>query len=347
MKLSRRGKHTKHARCGKHTKRAGKHLRYKSKSKKFSGSKRYHRGGNRYTKKLYRRRVKKGGGVTFDVTMTITEDSNNPSITNYTIKGNTDDTITYKKIGALSVTSGKSQFNIEIKSTDKDAKSNIENYVGANIIFTRVNPPVVTYTMSYDNLRHIIFYLNSGGSKPEIEGINTVDNTKANYDFSFKENLDNFNIIKNKVDEIKKKIISDFNKKNDKKKSDTEQKVTDIKKNIEEKIKADTELKINIGLGFEDEIINYQSQILDLQSIVVKFIDENPSSDKISRLRDINSQISQSLLELLVEAYFYQNYDLDGNKLKEDEKIRNITRQLLNETSYNDLKTELYSIVYP
>lgn len=51
MKLSRRGKHTKHARRGKHTKRPGKHLRYKSKSKKFSGSKRYHRGNKRTYKR--------------------------------------------------------------------------------------------------------------------------------------------------------------------------------------------------------------------------------------------------------------------------------------------------------
>ena len=46
MKLSRRGKQ---ARRGRHTKRAGKHLRYKS--KKFSGSKRYHRGNKRTYKR--------------------------------------------------------------------------------------------------------------------------------------------------------------------------------------------------------------------------------------------------------------------------------------------------------
>jgi len=47
MKLSRRGKHKKQARRVRHTKRAGKHLRYKTKSKKFRASKRYHRGNKR------------------------------------------------------------------------------------------------------------------------------------------------------------------------------------------------------------------------------------------------------------------------------------------------------------
>jgi hypothetical protein len=48
MKLSRRGKL---ARRGKHTKRAGKYLRYKSKSKKIRASKRYHRGNKRTYKR--------------------------------------------------------------------------------------------------------------------------------------------------------------------------------------------------------------------------------------------------------------------------------------------------------
>ena len=57
MKLSRRGKRTKHTKRGKHTKRTGKNLRYKG--KKVHGSKRYHRGSKRTHKRG--RRFHKGG----------------------------------------------------------------------------------------------------------------------------------------------------------------------------------------------------------------------------------------------------------------------------------------------
>jgi len=64
MKLSRRGKHTNHARRGKHTKRAGKHLRYKG--KKVRGSKRYSRGRGGGRVRTYKRgrRFQRGGDQT-------------------------------------------------------------------------------------------------------------------------------------------------------------------------------------------------------------------------------------------------------------------------------------------
>jgi hypothetical protein len=90
MKLSRRGKFVRHNR---HTKRAGKKLRYKS--KKFRALKRYHRRGGRHTKKLYGRRVKKGGEVTFEDPIT----SGEPSEFNYTYtrKGTITPELRYKK----------------------------------------------------------------------------------------------------------------------------------------------------------------------------------------------------------------------------------------------------------
>ena len=339
MKLSRRGKHTKHARRGRHTKRAGKHLRYKS--KKFSASKRYHRGRGRggHTKKLYGRRVKKGGSVTFQEIIA-TQDSSNPSITNYTVQGRID-TIKYKKTSGLSITSGESPFQIEIKSTNK---RNYTSQIEVNIIFKRENPPEVIYTMRSIKLDNIVMSI-TNGSNETVEGTNQVDNVKANYNFSFKENTDNFKIIQKKVAEIQEKILRDFDKEMAKKKSDTETKVRDIKQEIQKKINDDKDLKINTGTRYEEEYIHYNDEMARLKGMIDNFIESNPNSDKKARLTTIMSSISQSLLELLVEAYFYQNYDLDGNVLTEKEP--NITPLMVGKSSYFPLRSELEKIVNP
>ena len=345
MKLSRRGKHTKRARRGRHTKHAGKKLRYKS--KKFRASKRYHRGRGGHTKKLYGRRVKKGGTVTFQEIIA-TQDPSNPSITNYTVQGSID-TIKYKKTSGLSITSGESPFQIEIKSTNKGLTANGRNYTGqieVNIIFKRVNPPEVIYTMRSIKLNNIVKSI-TDGSNETVEGINQVDNAKANYNFSFKENTDNFNNIQKKVVEIQEKILKDFNEEMAKKKSDTETRVKDIKEKIQKKIETEKELKINTGTGYEVEEINYNDEMVRLQGMVNKFLENNPNYNKKDHLTTIISDISKSLLELLVEAYFYQNYDLDGIVLNENEKEHNITPLMVGQSSYFPLRNELNTIVNP
>jgi Skp family chaperone for outer membrane proteins len=344
MKISRRGKL---ARRGKHTKRAGKHLRYKTKSKKFRASKRYHRGRGRVRVRTHKRgkRFHNGGAVTFQ-DIIAAQDPSNSSITNYTVQG-TIDTIKYKKTSGLSITSGESPFQIEIKSTNNGLTANGRNYPSqlvVNIIFKRLNPPEVIYTMRSSKLDNIVTSINDG-SNETVEGINQVDHVTANYNFSFKENTENFKSIQEKVEEIEDKILKDFTDKMAKKKSDTDTKVRNIKKQLEEKIKNEKELKINIGEGYEKEYRNYNDEIARLQGMVNTFIQNNPDSDKNTRLTTIMTSISQSLLELLVEAYFYQNYDLDGNELTKKEP--NITIQLSTKTSYFPLRSELYKIVNP
>ena len=65
MKLSRRGKHVKSTRRGRHTKRAGKHLRYRG--KKVRASKRYSRGRGGGRVRTYKRgkRLQRGGELKF------------------------------------------------------------------------------------------------------------------------------------------------------------------------------------------------------------------------------------------------------------------------------------------
>ena len=86
MKLSRRGKHTK---------RAGKHLGYKSKSKKFRASKRYHRGRGVWRVRTHKRgkRFHRGGASTLQEKIT--------RIKNESIQNKENLTFDYKRTDGL------------------------------------------------------------------------------------------------------------------------------------------------------------------------------------------------------------------------------------------------------
>ena len=301
MKLSRRKKSARRVR---HTKRAGKKLRYKS--KKFRALKKYHRRGGRHTKKLYGRRVKKGGEVIFDIPTS----SGEPSESGYTynLTGTIKSELRYKKIGFSSVTSDTSPFDIEIIASRNRLSG---DPIIIKIKFTRKKLPKVTYTINLENLNRILESITDPKNiKPQIPGIDEK-NVQAEYEFSFKDNEVDFKTIKTKVNEIKDSILNEFSSKQ-------KAKIAQIRSEIQNKIENDRGLKIIIPYTKNnDKKINYPAEIEKLQKQVDDFREKNPNHNNnpeyFSKLMD---QISVSLLDLLVAVYLYQNYDSNGEKLQ-------------------------------
>lgn len=134
MKLSRRGKSVRRRR---HTKRTGKHLRYKG--KKVRGSKRYHRriGDRGHTKKIhrkiYRGRVKKGGvdednWVNLKWTDVVKD---NPSKIEATGK------LVYKKDSTFSLTSESKYFRVILETQSKLIKHNNLHFMKFKVTMER------------------------------------------------------------------------------------------------------------------------------------------------------------------------------------------------------------------
>ena len=292
MKLSRRRKSARRVR---HTKRAGNKLRYKS--KKFRALKRYHRRGGRHTKKLYGRRVKKGGEVKFYDPTSVGERSE----IGYTYKltGTIKSELRYKKIG--SVMSDTSPFDIEITAVIKDSTT-----IKFLIKFTRKKTPIVTYTMTSDELILILDSISDPNiAVPQIMGDYIKTGLMAKYEFSFKDNVKDFTTIKDKVEEIQRlmgqgTIYYTGTKLHNEKR--------EYEDNIEETIKKNKVLKINIApLGQEDKEINYPTEILELQNRVDAFETSNKNnpnkSQDISRAKALMALIPDFLLGLLVGVY--------------------------------------------
>jgi hypothetical protein len=280
-----------------HTKRAGNKLRYKS--KKFHALKRYHRRGGRHTKKLYGRRVKKGGEVKFDKPTSVGERSE--SGYTYKLTGTIKSELRYKKIG--SVMSDTSPFDIEITAVIKDSTT-----IKFLIKFTRKKTPIVTYTMTSDELILILDSISDPNiAVPQIMGVYIKTGLMAKYEFSFKDNVKDFTTIKDKVNEIKVFIgtgtIYYTGTKLYKEKRESED-------NTEETIKNDRDLKINIApSGEAAKEINYPTEIQELQNRVTEFETNNKNnpnkSHDISRAKALMAKIPDLLLELLVGVKLY------------------------------------------
>ena len=335
MKLSRRRKSARRVR---HTKRAGKKLRYKS--KKFSALKRYHRRGGRHTKKLYGRRVKKGGEVNFDKPTS----SGEPSESNYTytLTGTIKSELRYRKI--KSVMSDTSPFDIEITAS-RIVKTENNTPVTINITFTRKKNPIVTYTMTSDELILILESISDPKViKPQIIGVDKKNGDTATYEFSFKDNEADFKAIKNEVKHIQDSIgrgtTYRTGTKLDNEKRENEDKIEDM-------IKSDKVLKINIApLGQnEDKEINYPAEIEKLQKQVNDFRKKHPDkSHDISRAKALMALIPDLLLGLLVGVY--SNEPLKGS-LNRSLNRPTTTKDIMHAKLFTSLTEELTSICDP
>ena len=338
MKLSRRRKSARRVR---HTKRAGKKLRYKS--KKFRALKKYHRCGGRHTKKLYGRRVKKGGEVTFEDPST----SGEPSEFNYTYtrRGTIKPKLRYRKI--KSVMSDTSPFDIEITAS-RIVKTENNTPVTINITFTRKKNPIVTYTMTSDELILILESIsNPKVIKPQIIGVDQKNGgDTATYEFSFTDNEADLKAIKYKVEEIQRSIGQGTTYRTGTK-LDNEKRENEDK--IEYMIKNDKVLKINIAPPQDQaKEINYPTKIQELQNLVIRFeIDNinNPSkSNDISRAKALMDVIPDLLLGLLVGVY--SNEPLKGS-LNRSLNRPTTTKDIMHAKLFTSLTEELTNICDP
>ena len=182
MKLSRRGKHTKHSRRGRrHTKRAGKHLRYRS--KKVRASKRYHH--------VHKRTYKSGrrfqmGGVKCDTMIKMEWWERDASTNSYSTVISS---VYLKYLKQMSFSKGESNsFKVVLKISD--------NGTTIDIKFIRQDDKAVEHSITDFKML----------SSP---GLSKWRNKEGqNYNFDFPENQNVFRCIREAI-EKKKKVITD------------------------------------------------------------------------------------------------------------------------------------------
>ena len=181
MKLSRRGKHTKHSRRGRrHTKRAGKHLRYRG--KKVRASKRYHH--------VHKRTYKSGrrfqmGGEKCDTMIKMEWWTRDASTNSYSTVISS---VYLKYLKQMSFSKGESNsFKVVLKISD--------NGTTIDIKFIRQDDKAVEHSITDFQML----------SSP---GLSKWKNKEGqNYNFDFPENQDVFRCIREAI-EKKKEVIT-------------------------------------------------------------------------------------------------------------------------------------------
>ena len=304
MKLSRRGKHVKSTRRGRHTKRAGKHLRYRG--KKVRASKRYSRGRGGGRVRTYKRgkRLQRGGEDNFTVVW-----DNKLVGRAYSLTKPSRPTffyLTYKKKKSWFDKTSKFIMNICIdKTTNELTRIDLYIYI-ENIVPSTPNFTLRTIEQLTD--------------KSELEKWIRKDKKygqEDEYNFNFPKNMDNLQTISAAI----RAKIEQLNAAADA--AATEAAISRQKEIESQNVQIESGERDVIVGEFTENYVQFKSNLEKL-ALVVK--DEDTTSDKTQKVDSMVTEILKKQLEIMIQCNVTtcKTYPPD-NELKE---INDLVEQL-------------------